>query len=193
MDPPRVSWGSGAPGGCTRRRRPPSRTTGATVPGREDGAAGAGQPLLARGGQCGACDGGGPHGWHREACGPRPGDPDAGSGTVHGTTMAGALCFLLIALLLVAQAGILTHRAAKAADLSALAAADVARGLSSGIPCDVAARVAEENGAQLADCSVVAPENTSVDVTATIELPQPITGLGPATGVSRAGPPAGEP
>ena len=58
---------------------------------------------------------------------------------------------------------------------------------------DVAARVAEENGAQLGECSVVAPENTSVDVTATIELPQPLPGLGPATGVSRAGPPAGEP
>lgn len=163
------------------------------MPGCEDEAGGVGRALQGQGSQCRSCDGEGPRGWRSAARGPRPGDPDAGSGTVHGMTIAGALCFLLIALLLVAQAGILTHRAAKAADLSALAAADVARGLSPGIPCDVAARVAEENGAQLGECSVVAPENTSVDVTATIELPQPLPGLGPATGVSRAGPPAGEP
>ena len=74
-----------------------------------------------------------------------------------------------------------------------LAAADVARGLSPGVPCDVAARVAADNGAQLSECAVVAPENTIVDVTAVIELPQPLASLGPATGVSRAGPPPGEP
>lgn len=118
---------------------------------------------------------------------------DEGSGTVHGLTLAAVLCTLLIALLLVAQAGIATHRAAKAADLAALAAADVARGLSPGAPCDVAGAVARENGADAVECAVVAPENTSVDVTATIDLPSPLTPLGPARGVSRAGPPPGEP
>lgn len=118
---------------------------------------------------------------------------DEGSGTIHGLTLAVTLCFLLVVVLLIGQAAILTHRAAKAADLAALAAADVARGLSPGVPCDVAARVAADNGAQLSECAVVAPENTIVDVTAVIELPQPLASLGPATGVSRAGPPPGEP
>ena len=36
------------------------------------------------------------------------------------------------------------HRAAKAADLAALAAADTARGLASGVPCDVARAVAAD-------------------------------------------------
>ncbi|GEC99016.1 hypothetical protein KVA01_11710 [Kocuria varians] len=120
-------------------------------------------------------------------------DPDAGSGTVHGMTLAVVLCFLLVAVLLVAQAAILTHRAAKAADLAALAAADVARGLNPGVPCDVAARVATENGARIEECSPVAPENTTVDVTAVVELPAPLTVLGPATGLSRAGPPPDDP
>lgn len=120
-------------------------------------------------------------------------DRDEGSGTVHGLTLAAVLCTLLIALLLVAQAGIATHRAAKAADLAALAAADVARGLSPGIPCETAQAVARENGADAVECEVVAPENTTVDVTATIDLPSPLTPLGPARGVSRAGPPPGEP
>ena len=120
-------------------------------------------------------------------------DRDEGSGTVHGLTLAAVLCTLLIALLLVAQAGIATHRAAKAADLAALAAADVARGLSPGIPCETAQAVARENGADAVECAVVAPENTTVDVTATIALPPPLTPLGPARGVSRAGPPPGEP
>ena len=120
-------------------------------------------------------------------------DRDEGSGTVHGLTLAAVLCTLLIALLLVAQAGIATHRAAKAADLAALAAADVARGLSPGIPCETAQAVARENGADAVECEVVAPENTTVDVTATIDLPPPLTSLGPARGVSRAGPPPGEP
>ena len=120
-------------------------------------------------------------------------DRDEGSGTVHGLTLAAVLCTLMIALLLVAQAGIATHRAAKAADLAALAAADVARGLSPGIPCETAQAVARENGADAVECEVVAPENTTVDVTATIDLPSPLTPLGPARGVSRAGPPPGEP
>ena len=119
-------------------------------------------------------------------------DRDEGSGTVHGLTLAAVLCTLMIALLLVAQAGIATHRAAKAADLAALAAADVARGLSPGIPCETAQAVARENGADAVECAVVAPENTTVDVTATIALPPPLTPLGPARGVSRAGPPPGE-
>lgn len=157
--------GHGATGGCTRTRRPPWTSTEAIMTAPERAAALGGSAQ----------------------------DPDAGSGTVHGVTLAVMLCFLLIAVLLVAQAAILTHRAAKAADLAALAAADVARGLSPGVPCDMAARVATENGAQLEECSLVAPENTTVDVIAVVALPQPLTALGPATGLTRAGPPPDEP
>ena len=120
-------------------------------------------------------------------------NPDEGSGTVHGLTLAAVLCTLLVALLLVAQAGIATHRAAKAADLAALAAADTARGLRPGIPCEIAGDVARENGADVGGCVVVQPQGTTVDVTALVELPPPLAPLGPARGVSRAGPPPGEP
>lgn len=120
-------------------------------------------------------------------------DPETGSGTVHGMTIAVTLCALLLVILLLAQAGITTHRAAKAADLAALAAADTARGLAGGVPCDVATAVARDNGAALDSCALVGPENTTVDVRTSIALPGPLARLGPARGVSRAGPPAGEP
>jgi secretion/DNA translocation related TadE-like protein len=41
-----------------------------------------------------------------------------------------------------------------AADAAALAAADTASGLMPGVPCDVAARAAELNGAHLVACTV---------------------------------------
>lgn len=122
----------------------------------------------------------------------RPEHPDAGSGTVHGMTLATAMCALLLVILLLGQAGICVHRAAKAADLAALAAADVARGLASGVPCDVAGEVARANGAVLEHCDVVTPDLTTVDVRVSIALTGPLTSLGPAMGVSRAGPPPGE-
>ncbi len=55
-------------------------------------------------------------------------------------------------------------QAASAADLSALAAADTARGLRPGEPCKVAALLAQSNGAQLASCTVE-PDGQSVRVT----------------------------
>lgn len=119
---------------------------------------------------------------------PRDG-PDRGSGTVHGMTIAVTLCALLLVILLLAQAGITTHRAAKAADLAALAAADSARGLAGGVPCDVAAAVARENAAALDGCRLVAPDNTTVEVRTSIALSGPLARLGPARGISRAGPP----
>ena len=119
--------------------------------------------------------------------------PDEGSGTVHGMTIAVVICALLIVILMLGQAGISMHRAAKAADLAALAAADTARGLASGVPCDVARAVAQENGAVMDHCELVAPEQTTVDVRTSIALFGPLEPLGPAVGVSRAGPPPGEP
>ena len=118
-------------------------------------------------------------------------DPDRGSGTVHVLTLTMVLGVLLVTVLLLAQAGIATHRAAKAADLAALAAADAARGLVAGEPCVTARSVARDNGAELELCRLVPPELVVVDVRTEVALEGPLARLGPARGVSRAGPPGG--
>ncbi|MFW3384555.1 UNVERIFIED_CONTAM: hypothetical protein RF648_00985 [Kocuria sp. CPCC 205274] len=116
-------------------------------------------------------------------------DDDRGSGTVHALTLTLVLGVLLVAVLLLAQAGIATHRAGKAADLAALAAADTARGLVAGDPCGAAERVARENGARLERCALVEPERVVVDVRTAVALDGPLARFGAARGVSRAGPP----
>lgn len=119
--------------------------------------------------------------------------PDLGAGTVFGLILALVAVFLIIAALGVGQAAILTHRAGNAADLSALAAADTARGLRIGQPCDVAAELAELNGAEVLDCAVVGPEATTVDVEVGIDLPPSLSVFGQAHGRSRAGAPGDSP
>ncbi|MEX5234349.1 hypothetical protein RCG96_00955 [Kocuria sp. CPCC 205236] len=119
----------------------------------------------------------------------RRGDGDRGSGTVHALTLTLVLGVLLLTVLLLAQAGIATHRAGKAADLAALAAADTARGLVAGDACGTAERVARDNGARLERCALVEPERVVVDVRTTVALDGPLARFGPARGVSRAGPP----
>lgn len=108
---------------------------------------------------------------------------------MHALTLAMVLGALLLAVLMLAQAGVAAHRAGKAADLAALAAADTARGLVAGDPCGTAARVARDNGAELVVCRLVEPERVVVDVRTAVDLTGPLARLGPATGVSRAGPP----
>ena len=54
-------------------------------------------------------------------------DGDRGSGTVHALTLTLVLGVLLVAVLLLAQAGIATHRAGKAADLAALDGGELER------------------------------------------------------------------
>ncbi|MEX5294962.1 hypothetical protein QYM41_06745 [Kocuria sp. CPCC 205268] len=117
------------------------------------------------------------------------GDGDRGSGAVHALTLTLVLGVLLLTVLLLGQAGIATHRAGKAADLAALAAADTARGLVAGDPCGTAERVARDNGARLERCELVEPERVVVDVRTTVALGGPLSRLGPARGVARAGPP----
>lgn len=119
--------------------------------------------------------------------------PDLGAGTVFGLILALVAVFLIIAALGVGQAAILTHRAGNAADLSALAAADTARGLRIGQPCEVAAELAELNGAEVLDCAVVGPEATTVDVEVGIDLPPSLSVFGQAHGRSRAGAPEDSP
>ncbi|MGV0108630.1 MULTISPECIES: Rv3654c family TadE-like protein [unclassified Arthrobacter] len=113
-------------------------------------------------------------------------DHETGAGTV---LMAG---LALLALLLIGSAGLLLQaasaasKAATAADLSALAAADTARGLAVGEPCTVAAEVAARHGATVQDCTVEATGEGTVTVRVRIDL----AGVLPdAVGAARAGPP----
>lgn len=119
--------------------------------------------------------------------------PDHGGGTVFGLTIILVSIFLLGVVLLVGQAAILKHRAGNTADLAALAAADTARGLVPGDPCEAARQVAQENSADVLECTLVEPEMTTVDVTVGIDLPGVLAPLGQAENTSRAGPPEDSP
>ncbi|MBP3042548.1 flp pilus-assembly TadE/G-like family protein [Arthrobacter jiangjiafuii] len=113
------------------------------------------------------------------------GGAEDGSGTV--LVLGAGLVVLILsgAVLLMLQAGVAANRAATAADLSALAAADTLRGLRPGDPCTVAAEVAARNGAELAGCTAE-PGDQSVQVAT--EMAVPLLPF-PATGQARAGPP----
>jgi len=90
----------------------------------------------------------------------------------------------LTLLLLLAESAVAASRAAAAADLAALAAADAARGITSGEPCAVAREVALKNNATLAACAE-GPDDTVQVRTEFSAGPF----LGAATGLARAGPP----
>lgn len=106
--------------------------------------------------------------------------------------LAVLLMSLIAAVVLLAQAGATASRAATAADLAALAAADASRGLLPGDPCTVAAETAAAHGATLQSCSRDGPGGTVVEVRTSVRV-------GPAahwfalvpdaTGRARAGPP----
>lgn len=117
---------------------------------------------------------------------PPPGDShsDRGAGTVLALALGAVVMVLLAGLLLLAQAGVMASRAATAADLAALAAADAQRGLASGEPCAVAGDVAGRHEARLASCKVLGGDEVEV----VTELAYPIA-WGTATGRARAGPP----
>lgn len=120
-------------------------------------------------------------------------DADAGSGTVLGLILALTAVFLMGVVLALGQAAILTERAGGAGDLAALAAADTARGLRVGEPCEAAQEIAELNGAELTGCTVIDPERTTVDVQVGIDLPSALSVFGQARGRSRAGAPEDSP
>ena len=85
-----------------------------------------------------------------------------------------------------AQAAVAASRAATAADLSALAAADAARGLRDGSPCVVAAAVASHHATRLTGCVIEGASGHIVRVHTEVGF-SPV--LPPATGRARAGPP----
>ncbi|WP_120521861.1 Rv3654c family TadE-like protein [Arthrobacter celericrescens] len=109
---------------------------------------------------------------------------ERGSGTILAAGLGLLVISLLTAALLLAQAGVHAQRAAAAADLAALAAADVARGLKPGDPCTVAAETARQNNASLTSCLLAGGGIVEVRT----RLMQG-SFLGSATGRSRAGPP----
>ena len=113
----------------------------------------------------------------------RRGD-ELGSGTVLAVGLGLLLILLISVAMLLAQAGVHAQRAAAAADLAALAAADAARGLSPGEPCSVAADTASRHNASLSSC--VLEGGGIVEVRTRLHQE---TVLGAATGHSRAGPP----
>lgn len=110
---------------------------------------------------------------------------DRGAGTV-----LVLVCSLVLGLagsvsVLLAQATLTRHRAAAAADLAALAAAD--RALEGqGPACARAAVIAAAGGARLAGCRLA---GLVVDVTVAVPAPGVLRPFGPATARARAGPP----
>lgn len=80
--------------------------------------------------------------------------PDAGSGSVLGVGLIGAIvCLVAVVVPLYA---VLAARSATAgaADAAALAAADARVGAVTGFPCERAAEVAAANGAVMTGCTV---------------------------------------
>ena len=96
-------------------------------------------------------------------------NPEEGSGTVLAVGIIAAL--LILATVIIGFAGVSTanRRAAQAADLAALAAADALRGITPGDPCDIAAQVARDNNANLVGCALAdRPETVDIRVNSAV-------------------------
>ena len=115
-------------------------------------------------------------------------NPEEGSGTVLAVGIIAAL--LILATIIIGFAGVSTanRRAAQAADLAALAAADALRGITPGDPCDIAAQVARDNNANLVGCAL-ADRPETVDIRVSSAVHGPFAFFGDAQGTSRAGAP----
>lgn len=127
------------------------------------------------------CPGLADSGWRGQAsaCG-----RERGSGTVLAAGLALVVMTAMVLMLLLAQSAVLSSRAASAADLAALAAADALRGVTHGEPCTIASQVAARHGAAVLGCTEGAGQTVEVRT----ELMER-TVFGAATGRSRAGPP----
>lgn len=112
--------------------------------------------------------------------------PDRGAGTPLLLGVVGVLVGLAVTLSLLGQAAVARHRAEAAADLAALAAADVLLGRAEGGACTSAARTARDNGASLVSCRPAAGATVTVEVVVRIRGPGAALGVASATG--RAGP-----
>jgi len=109
---------------------------------------------------------------------------ERGSATVVMLAVIAAVLTLTVSGLLLSSAVLASHRARTAADLAALAAAGgLLRGEPPYVTCQLAARVAAANDAQLQRCVALGEE-----VRISVAVQAGIRGLGVATARSRAGP-----
>lgn len=113
-------------------------------------------------------------------------NPEEGSGTVLAVGIIAALLILATVIIGFAGVSMANRRAAQAADLAALAAADALRGITPGDPCDIAAQVARDNNANLVGCAL-ADRPETVDIRVSSAVHGPFAFLGDAQGTSRAG------
>lgn len=111
---------------------------------------------------------------------------ERGSGTMLSLGLGLVLVIAVLLVVLLGQAASLASRAAAAADLSALAAADAARGLRDGDPCTVAAEIASRDGAQLDSCELQGPSRDVAEIRTSVGS---VFGVGRGEGRARAGPP----
>jgi secretion/DNA translocation related TadE-like protein len=110
-------------------------------------------------------------------------DQDRGSGTIYVLAMTAVVVLLSSAGLALGQAVVARHRAAAAADLSAISAASrVLNGPMSA--CKAAALVARSQGARLTTCRI---DGEVAEVTVEV-LSGLLSAHYPAMGVARAGP-----
>lgn len=108
---------------------------------------------------------------------------DRGSGSLLMMGVCGVLLTLLAGAMVLVSAVHASTRARAAADLAALAAADLVLNAAPGeVPCARAERLAAANGAELIGCS---PGQDDVVVTVRVESSASV--IGPATARSRAG------
>ena len=110
---------------------------------------------------------------------------DRGSATVWVLALSGVLALIGAATVLVGAAVVARHRATAAADLAALAAAGRAV-LGDPSACSVGERVAQQNSAELIDCTV--GEGAVVDVTVRVRVRLGRLGNFSARAMARAGP-----
>ncbi len=109
------------------------------------------------------------------------GDSERGAGTVMALAVVGLLVGATVALAPVIAVFESAGKARAAADAAALAAADTAIGITSGVPCVEARRVAAANEATLSACVIDG-------VIATVEV-RAGAGVAAAAAAATAGPP----
>lgn len=114
---------------------------------------------------------------------------EQGSGTVVSVALVVIALILTGAILLWVAATDASMKAATAADLAALAAADTARGLRPGSPCAVAQGLASANHAQLVQCEVESTGTVGITVSVPVSFQTLGITLYSATARARAGAP----
>lgn len=107
---------------------------------------------------------------------------ERGASTAMLLTVLAGLMVLFAAALSLLQVHVAASRAAMAADLAALAAADAARGLMTGDPCELAAATAQVHGATVTACNITDPGVAHLEITV------PTVVGWQTTAVARAGP-----